>query len=182
MNLNLLELYFQGNSYGHVLTEAQPTADGGRLFRVELAGLENLAQLAADVLGFEQPYLPRYGAGNLARWLVRYGCEKWEAKFAQATARALIWTPPAARVVTLCEMCGKEVVGMAVLWRRGFTAVCCVSCAGELTEMMRHIRLDAKGAKGLAMSLLANKRPSWSEVTESILDEHRPLREALAKV
>ena len=96
MNLNLLELYFQGNSYGHVLTEANPTADGGRLFRVELAELENLAQLAADVMGFEQHYLPRYGAGNLARWLVRYGCEAWgQPKFIQAVAKALIWQPKA---------------------------------------------------------------------------------------
>lgn len=93
-NLNLLELYFQGNSYGHVLTEAQPTADGGRLFRVEVAELDNLAQLAADVIGFEQPYLPRFGTGNLARWLIRYGCEMWgQPKCIQAVARALIWQP-----------------------------------------------------------------------------------------
>lgn len=59
----------------------------------------------------------------------------------------------------LCEMCGSKVCGLAVVWRRGFTAVCCVGCAGQLTEMMQRINLNARGAKSLAMSLLANKRP-----------------------
>lgn len=75
-----------------MLTIAEPTSDGGEIIRVEQAELENLAQLAADVLGEEQPLLPYYGPGNLARWIIRFGAYKWgERPFLQAVARALIW-------------------------------------------------------------------------------------------
>ncbi len=92
--LNELDLVFNGSGYGRVITEAEPTAEGGYHFRVEAADMINLAQIAADVLGLEQPHLPRYGTRNLAKWLIRYGCEVWgQPKFLQATARALIWQP-----------------------------------------------------------------------------------------
>lgn len=92
--MNELDLVFNGSGYGRVITEAEPTAEGGYHFRVEAADMINLAQIAADVLGLEQPHLPRYGTRNLAKWLIRYGCEVWgQPKFLQATARALIWQP-----------------------------------------------------------------------------------------
>lgn len=94
--LNELDLLFNGSGYGRVLTDAEPTAEGGYHFRVEMADMVNLAQLTADVLGLEQPHLPRHGTRNLAKWLVRYGCEIWgQPKFTEATARALIWQPKA---------------------------------------------------------------------------------------
>lgn len=92
--MNLLEIYYQGSGYGQMLTEAEPTADGGYIIRVEQADMVNLAQLAADALGVEQPYLPRYGPDNLAKWIIRFGADRWgERPFLRAVARALIWQP-----------------------------------------------------------------------------------------
>lgn len=87
-----LELYFQGSSYGEVFTSAVATSEGGDIVRIEYTDMENLAQLAADVLGDEQPLLLAHYPANLVKWLVRYGALKWgERPFLQAMAKALIW-------------------------------------------------------------------------------------------
>jgi hypothetical protein len=92
--MNLLEIHYQGSGYGSVFTEAEPTAVGGEIIRVEQAEMVDLAQLAADVLGLDQPDLPLYGVGNLAKWILRFGATKWgERPFLRAVARSLIWQP-----------------------------------------------------------------------------------------
>lgn len=90
--MKLLELYFRGSSYGYVVTDANPTGQGGEIIRIEQSGLPDLAQLAADVLGDDQPLLPSYGSANLAKWIIRYGVYRWgERPFLQAMSWSLIW-------------------------------------------------------------------------------------------
>ena len=89
-------------------------------------------------------------------------------------------------MIVLCEMCSNEFSGLRVEWRRGFTAVCCVACACELARLLRdgQVRFDAKAAKHVASILIRSrqKRPSWDEVSQRLLEERQPLWEALATV
>lgn len=90
--MRVLKIYHRGSGYGRVLTDAEPEHHLGDFIRLESAALPDLAQLAADVLGDEQPLLPPSHQRNLARWIVRCGCEKWgERPFLGEVARALIW-------------------------------------------------------------------------------------------
>jgi len=89
------------------------------------------------------------------------------------------------QVVDLCEMCGEKVDGMAVVWRRGFTAVCCVGCACELSRLLRERRIifSAKNPKQVAAILIrSRKRPSWDEASQRVLEDRHELWEALATV
>lgn len=84
-------------------------------------------------------------------------------------------------MTVLCEMCGNEFSGLRVEWRRGFTAVCCVSCAGELHRFLREdfIKFNPASKKMFAV-LIRNKRPSWDEASQHVFEERRELWEKLA--
>jgi hypothetical protein len=89
--VRLLKLVYEGSSYGRIWTYAMPTGAEEMVIRPSHCALPQLAQLAADLLGEEQPYT-RHEVGNLVRWVVRYGCSVWgEREFLRETARALIW-------------------------------------------------------------------------------------------
>lgn len=75
--MRVLKIYHRGSGYGRVLTDAEPEHHLGDFIRLESAALPDLAQLAADVLGDEQPLLPPQHQRNLARWILRHGCERW---------------------------------------------------------------------------------------------------------
>ena len=83
----------------------------------------------------------------------------------------------------LCEMCGKKFKGVAVVWRRGFTAVCCVGCAGELARLKRetHVDFSLENAKWFIQAAIF-ERPLWDKVTDRIMEDRHKLWEALAKV
>lgn len=76
----------------------------------------------------------------------------------------------------LCEMCGGKINGLRVQWRRGFTAVCCVSCACELARLLREdrIRFGARTAR----FLIRSRR--WDEISERILEDRHELWEKMA--
>ena len=66
--MNLVKVVFDGVGYGQVWTWLPPTGQNRDepLIRVEVLELRGLAQLAADLLGEEQPYT-RHEVRNLVR-------------------------------------------------------------------------------------------------------------------
>ena len=84
----------------------------------------------------------------------------------------------------LCELCGREFTGLTVIWRYGFTAVCCVGCAGKLARLKRERRINFKAAKAkdMVIVLIRSQKATWESVTDGLLEQKRPLWEALAKV
>jgi len=96
------------------------------------------------------------------------------------------------RIVELCEICSEKIDGMAVVWRRGFTAVCCMGCACEMGDLCARGMVDFSqpGAAQVvahvvlgvtpAARICSWERPSFDDVTERRLVEKRPLWEALA--
>jgi hypothetical protein len=93
----LVEVIFQGNGYGRVFTRVEPTSlnrQGDDTIRLEKAALWQLAQLFVDVRGEEQPYLPPYCEPNLARWIARFGIDRFgEREFCRAAAELWVWRP-----------------------------------------------------------------------------------------
>lgn len=94
-----IQLFHDGCGYGTVMTAVASTmmVIGTPSIRLRVLELEQLAMLAADLLGEEQPYT-RHEVRNLARWVLRFGMiEFGERPFLEATARALIWRPDETR-------------------------------------------------------------------------------------
>ncbi len=92
MTLPEIEVFFRGSSFGCVFSSAHPTSPEFALVRLERADLVTLATLAADILGEEQPLLPSHSATNLAKWVIRFSCDRFgERPFLRETAKALIW-------------------------------------------------------------------------------------------
>ena len=88
--MNLAKVIFYGTGYGKVRTYA-PVSEAGFL-RLEQCGLAELAQVAADLLGEEQPELADYAVDNLRFWVLRLGARQCGVRpFLRETARALIW-------------------------------------------------------------------------------------------
>lgn len=94
-NKLIVSLIHRGADYGTVVTTAPANTQtkSGPAFKLEKAGLSDLAQLAADLLGEPQPYLRRHEQRNMAKWVVRFGRHQFGQPFLRATARALIWRP-----------------------------------------------------------------------------------------
>ena len=93
----LAEIYFQGNGYGRVLTQVEPTGlnrQGDDMIRLEGLRLARLAQLFVDVRSEEQVHLPPYCQDNLARWIARFGIGRFgEREFCRAAAELWVWRP-----------------------------------------------------------------------------------------
>ncbi len=91
----LVELLFQGNGYGRVLTQVEPThlnRQSDEAIRLESLSLAQLAQLFVDVRGEDQTHLPPYCEDNLARWIARYGIGRFgEREFCREAARRWVW-------------------------------------------------------------------------------------------
>jgi hypothetical protein len=92
--LRSLKIIYGGHGYGHVLTTALPTANdatSGKLIRVELCEMPELAQLWCDVFDYHgqiQPWLELWERRNLARWILRYGVREYgRSEFAREAAR-----------------------------------------------------------------------------------------------
>jgi hypothetical protein len=84
----------------------------------------------------------------------------------------------------LCEICSNEITGLRVQWRRGFTAVCCFGCGMELGGIYARGDVDLSQPKETAIKAaraVVSSR-SWAKATDRILEEKRPLWEALAKI
>ncbi len=93
--MELVEVIFQGNGYGRVLTRVEPTSpnrQGDDAIRLEKAALWQLAQLFVDVRGEDQTHLPPYCEDNLARWIARFGIGRFgEREFCRTAAQLWIW-------------------------------------------------------------------------------------------
>lgn len=90
--MDLLEVFFRGNSYGHVRTQAAPTGRESPIIRLENAGLWQMAQLYVDARSEPQTHLPPHCDLNLARWIYLYGVDQFgEKEFSRAAARLWVW-------------------------------------------------------------------------------------------
>jgi hypothetical protein len=90
-----VEVIFQGNGYGRVLTQVEPTGlnrQGDDMIRLESLSLAQLAQLFVDVRSEVQGHLPPYCEPNLARWIARFGIGRFgEREFCRAAAELWVW-------------------------------------------------------------------------------------------
>lgn len=71
---------------------------------------------------------------------------------------------------------------MEVIWRRGFTAACCIKCTGRLAKLLRSgFDFSLPDAKWFIQATVF-ERPSWDDVTTRIMEDRHHLWEALATV
>lgn len=86
---NLAKIEFDGHAYGCIFTEVEAHTETN-IIKVQQCDVATLGQLAADVLGEDQPDLVSYAVHNLAKWIIRYGAQRYGAHLMlHHTARAL---------------------------------------------------------------------------------------------
>jgi hypothetical protein len=83
-------LYYQDNGK---LADVRTAVGDGATVRIDTLSPTELAQLAADLLGEQQPGIHR--DSNVRQWVIRYGRRQHgDRRFLREVAQALIWQVP----------------------------------------------------------------------------------------